>query len=220
MTDTRREQISALSDSELSKLETDQTISQLTKDDGLRETWGRYHLIGDVIRGEARGRVLQDIAGRVRQQLETEPAILAAPKPKKTHIEWMSGAAIAASVAVLAIMAAPQLLNPDVDAPSHIVSTGTPAPVISYPSTAQLRTFVSSTHQTREHYVAAPTLVTAPNARWYTLSSIGTHWNNQPEPAVQNKLNKYLADHSEYAIQGGMTGMVPYATFVGYDARQ
>jgi len=225
MTDAKREQISALLDSELSEQEVGQTIDLLLDQSEFKETWGRYHLIGDVIRGEAQGKIHQSIAEQVQQKLKSEPAILAAPKPKKSHVEWIAGAALAASVAILTVMAAPHFLNPENDVPPNIASTDTP-PVpaaINYPSSApapvpvsaQLHRFVSSTQKARGQLVVAP----VPNARWYTLPPVGTNWKNQPELTVQSKLNKYLVDHSEYAVQGGMVGVVPYATFVGYDAR-
>jgi len=218
MTDTMREQISALLDSELSGQEIDQTIDRLNGQDELRETWGRYHLIGDVIRGETQGGVHPDVAEQVRQQLASEPAILAAPKPKRSHVEWISGAALAASVAVLAVMVAPQLLNPESETPSHIAAFDTKETVVHYPSSLsaspQSYRFVNSALPPRQ----LPATMNRPNARWYTQPSRGTRWKNLSQPAMQSKLNSYLVDHSEYAIQGRMKGVVPYATFVGYDA--
>lgn len=40
---------------------------------------------------------------------------------------------------------------------------------------------------------------------------------NVDAPAVEERLNSYLVDHSEY-LDNGMRGMLPYARIVGYDA--
>ena len=49
----------------------------------------------------------------------------------------------------------------------------------------------------------------------------GTRWQTQPgnvqAPQVDNRLNEYLVNHSEYAASGGMPGMLPYVRVVGYD---
>lgn len=49
----------------------------------------------------------------------------------------------------------------------------------------------------------------------------GTRWQAQPgnvqAPQVDNRLNEYLVNHSEYATSGGMPGMLPYVRIVGYD---
>ena len=64
MTDTMTERISALLDSELSSGEQGNTVDQLHRQEELKQTWDRYHLIGDAIRGEVRGRAHPSIAER------------------------------------------------------------------------------------------------------------------------------------------------------------
>lgn len=37
------------------------------------------------------------------------------------------------------------------------------------------------------------------------------------QPEVTSKLNRYLANHSDFAARGSLNGMTPLATFVSYD---
>lgn len=56
--------------------------------------------------------------------------------------------------------------------------------------------------------VINPTLVSHRKTRWKTL-----------RPEIEPSLNRYLEDHNEYAVQGGVTGVMPYTSFVSYDDR-
>ena len=46
--------------------------------------------------------------------------------------------------------------------------------------------------------------------------------SDETNPTAEDhaKLNSYLVNHQEYAPSTGMKGMLPYATFVSYDARR
>jgi sigma-E factor negative regulatory protein RseA len=50
-------------------------------------------------------------------------------------------------------------------------------------------------------------------------ATTGTHWS-QSRPEQESRLNRYLAEHNEFATQGGLPGIVPYATFVSYDGKE
>ncbi len=210
MSEIIREQISALLDDELPGKDVDPVIAQLRECDELRQAWGRYHLIGDAIRGEAAVGVYPDIAARVRERLESEPAILAAPRaipqPKPQTSPWirpLAGLALAASVAVLTILAAPRWIGVGPDAGTGLAQQ----PVQPVASPAVGTTAVAQ--------VAVPAA-----ANRFHQGQYGTRWRNLGEPAVESKLNNYLVNHSEYAAQGGMKDMMPYATFISYDANQ
>lgn len=182
-----REKISLLVDGELPAGEAERCVDRLTREVHLRAAWGRYHLIGDVIRGEPIRLAGEDLADRVRRSLEDEPAIVAVPKPRRRAAfvrEWMrpaAGAAVAASVAIAAVISFPMLVGDTPQGPA-VVKT-----------------------------VSAPPLPTR-----YANHS-GTRWKNLQRPEVESKLNQYLVDHNEYASPGGMTGVLPYASFVSYD---
>ncbi|MDO6684309.1 MULTISPECIES: sigma-E factor negative regulatory protein [unclassified Agarivorans] len=113
-----KEQLSALVDNEL----TDATLLDLLANEPEHtehtEQWSNYHLIGDVLRGDAPKQIDIDIASKVASALEQEPAIVA-PKPQVTEtkessvkvvrfFKYAGQYAIAASVAVAAIIGVQQ----------------------------------------------------------------------------------------------------------------
>ncbi|MFM5128499.1 RseA family anti-sigma factor [Aeromonas veronii] len=75
-----KEQISALMDGDLSDAE---VLNELEMDSDLQDTWGRYHLIGDAMRGDLPVNLQLDLSDSIMAALEDEPTILA-PKPVET----------------------------------------------------------------------------------------------------------------------------------------
>ncbi|MGL5522439.1 MAG: sigma-E factor negative regulatory protein [Aeromonas veronii] len=75
-----KEQISALMDGDLSDAE---VLNELEIDSDLQDTWGRYHLIGDAMRGDLPVNLQLDLSDSIMAALEDEPTILA-PKPVET----------------------------------------------------------------------------------------------------------------------------------------
>jgi sigma-E factor negative regulatory protein RseA len=189
MSDRISEQVSALLDEELSAQETAVVLDQLREQEELRLRWGRYHLIGDVMRGEAALTGDSQLRQRISERLATEPAIIAVPKRKTrtaAQRRWLrigTGAGLAASVAVLAVVLSSRVSQLSSPAAPEIAAATPSAPVI---------------------YVKQP----------------GIRWKNLSEPGIESQLNGYLVDHSEYASPGGIGGVIPYATFVGYDTSQ
>ena len=193
MSDKTKEQISAMLDDECLPAERSRLLDRMGEGE-LRQTWDRYHLIGDVMRGEGVRLSGGGIADRVRQELEGEPAILAVPKPERSsepHPYWLkptAGAALAASVAVLAVLTVPGFMDS--------AKQGNGVGVQVAESTAPLA---------------------GGGGEPPALTVAGTRWKNLSRPEAESRLNRYLVDHSEYASPGGM-GVLPYATFVGYDS--
>jgi sigma-E factor negative regulatory protein RseA len=72
-----QEQLSALMDGDLSEVE---VLNELGTDPALQDTWARYHLIGDAMRGDLPVNLQLDLSDRIMLALEDEPTILA-PKP-------------------------------------------------------------------------------------------------------------------------------------------
>ena len=106
MNEQKREQLSALVDDELIH-EASSAIDHLLEDDQAKETWTRYHLIGDSLRGHLPERY-ENTAARVSMAIASEPTILAPPKKlnkgkSSDLMKPVMGFAIAASVAAVAI---------------------------------------------------------------------------------------------------------------------
>ncbi|MBV7415278.1 sigma-E factor regulatory protein RseA [Aeromonas encheleia] len=72
-----QEQLSALMDGDLSDVE---VLNELGTDPALQDTWARYHLIGDAMRGDLPVNLQLDLSDSIMLALEDEPTILA-PKP-------------------------------------------------------------------------------------------------------------------------------------------
>jgi sigma-E factor negative regulatory protein RseA len=115
MTEQQRERLSALLDAQFERPDIANEISMLIRQNGSREQWYRYHLIGDAIRQELGPVVDSRLAERIGKRLEQEPVVLAPSalphKPGSWH-KPAAGIAIAASVAVMAVALAPQFINP------------------------------------------------------------------------------------------------------------
>jgi negative regulator of sigma E activity len=70
MSEQIREQVSAFLDGELPDSETELLLKRLTRDGELRESFGRYALIGESIRGTSRGLLTKGFAGRVNMAID------------------------------------------------------------------------------------------------------------------------------------------------------
>ena len=146
-----KEQISALMDGDLSDAE---VLNELEMDSDLQDTWGRYHLIGDAMRGDLPVNLQLDLSDSIMLALEDEPAILA-PKPAQPAAPQVQPAgkvipfvrrfgqqvgqyAIAASVAAAVIFGVQQYQGKDGVPTSPVLNTipvgGSAAPVsVHYP---------------------------------------------------------------------------------------
>lgn len=146
-----KEQLSALMDGDLSEIE---VLNELGTDPALQDTWARYHLIGDAMRGDLPVNLQLDLSDSIMLALEDEPAILA-PKPAQPAAPQVQPAgkvipfvrrfgqqvgqyAIAASVAAAVIFGVQQYQGKDGVPTSPVLNTipvgGSAAPVsVHYP---------------------------------------------------------------------------------------
>lgn len=127
MTNKIDEQLSTLVDDELANHDT--VLEQVAADPELKARWSRYHLIRDVVTGHIpEEQPLGDIANRVSQALEHEPAILApVHKRKRTPkipfiMKQVGGLAIAATVSAVAVITVQQTQEETSNAPTEIAA--------------------------------------------------------------------------------------------------
>jgi len=102
MTTESREFLSSFMDGESTQESARFLVRRLASDDGLRETWARYHLIRDCLRRQDGEFVSHELRERVSGALEAEPMPAAGPGGR-----WLRsavGTAIAASVALAAVL--------------------------------------------------------------------------------------------------------------------
>jgi sigma-E factor negative regulatory protein RseA len=103
------EHLSSLMDGELSR-ETGLFLTRrLSSDEGMRDTWERYHLIRDCIRQPGSKLAVIGLCAKVSATLDAEEAPSVSIWSNNRWLKPVSGLAIAASVALMAIVVtAPQ----------------------------------------------------------------------------------------------------------------
>jgi sigma-E factor negative regulatory protein RseA len=107
MSEQIREQVSAFLDGELPSSETELLLKRLTRDGELRDSFGRYTLIGEAIRGGSPSLMTRRFAGRVNLAIDGEPIPANGPPPQTRAPRWwrpFAGAAVAAGVAAVAVV--------------------------------------------------------------------------------------------------------------------
>jgi len=103
----QKEQISSFLDGELDHWSRGRAIDHLKGREALRQVWDRYHLIGDVMRGEGSRPRAEGIADAVARRIASEPTVMApgnlTPRTPRRWVLPVAGGALAASVAVVVL---------------------------------------------------------------------------------------------------------------------
>ncbi|TNF35583.1 MAG: hypothetical protein EP315_05585 [Gammaproteobacteria bacterium] len=197
----RDEQISALMDDALQQQELDAFLQDLKRDPvDEAERIKRYQMMGDVIRNEFTAASFMDISAAVQRAIDNEPEMeVSSQRTRRSGFDFsawlrpLSGLAIAASVAMVTVVSVRMVeTTPEKTAVQPIAAV---QPVTS-PATATL----------------------APQLR-QQIQVVSTDSNNATSPLTQKQLNDYLMNHSEYAGQTTMQGMMPYARVISFDAK-
>jgi sigma-E factor negative regulatory protein RseA len=191
-----REQLSALMDGELARDETVFLLRRCESDRDLPERWSRYHLSRQCLRRQESLALRSDFASSVMAQIELEDA----PTQGRgaPWLRWISGGAIAASVAVVALwFSAPQQ------------ETGLPgANVASVPAPAS--TQVPSSAGVPVDF--RPPMLSPPlNVQPASATTSG--YASSPAP-IDPRLQSYLIRHYDAAGGAGQVGMMPYVLLV------
>jgi sigma-E factor negative regulatory protein RseA len=182
MNDPQHEKLSAFLDGELTAQEQNALVDQLANDASMRRQLSRFQLVSAQLQQDEALRVdASGIASAVAGKLSEEPTVLAPRRPRDgSKVQRLAlGAALAATVAAVAISVAPQLLEPTGDPMSP--ETFAFAPRLSVPT-------VDATTVALGSGPVASAQETAARQRWKVL-----------QPDIQNKLDKYLLEHSEFA---------------------
>jgi len=183
-------QLSAMFDDELPPAECELLARRLSRDEALKARWGRYAIVGAVIRAERGVRLNAPLAGRVNAVLLAEPALAAHTAPRdrtSARLRWwqpLAAGAVAAGVATVSILWL-RAQSPAGDAPVAArvaqpqaavgpARAGTAAQGDSYivPVTKPAGVMVPSTELA--NYVVAHSMFSPPVARRNLLSSFMT----------------------------------------------
>jgi negative regulator of sigma E activity len=183
-------QLSAMFDDELPSQECELLARRLSRDGELKSRWGRYAIMGAVIRAERGVRLNAPLAGRVSAVLLAEPS-LAAPRSvglRRTGLRWWQpivATGLAASVAAGCVLwlraqspgpaltaevtARPAPL-PDVVAVTAATGTNTPAGSYVVPARSKKPLALVPTTELA-NYVVAHSMFSSPVARRNLLSA-------------------------------------------------
>jgi len=200
-------------DGELAGPSAVETVDVLIESDELRMHWARYHVVRDVLRHKVYPDAGRSLHERMRACLADEP--LHFPRRRLLPRRWratlkpVAGMALAASVAVVAVLAV-RGVDP---------VPGRPGIATNQTMAQQQRLAVSAAVPVTGTAIPAAAVAHGSGRdhnRPATLRRL--HWTTT-EPAVANRLNGYLVNHSEY-LGGPIGGMHPYARIVGYDTTE
>jgi negative regulator of sigma E activity len=178
-------QLSAMFDDELPTSECELLARRLSRDELLKARWGRYAVVGAVIRAERGVRLNAPLAGRVNALISAEPQHAGAaplPAPRRARLGWwqpVAGAALAAGVAAVSVL----WLRAQAPVPGAALSARAALPATvpvakvsdSYvvPPTPAVRPMVVPSTELA-NYVVAHSMVSSPVARRNLLSSFIT----------------------------------------------
>lgn len=136
-----RRQLSAMLDGELSPDEAKFMLRRLQHDGELAACWERWQVCGDMLRGRQDALLPADFATRVARAIAGDAgdvATEAAPARAPRLLRWGGGAALAASVALVAVFATRQLSEQPQPLPAGtsepIVASAQPAPAAVFAS--------------------------------------------------------------------------------------
>jgi sigma-E factor negative regulatory protein RseA len=186
MSEQIREQVSAFLDGELPDSETELLLKRLTRDGELRESFGRYALIGESIRGTSRGLLTRGFAGRVNMAIDGEPIVAVGQVRESRAPGWwrpFAGAAVAAGVAAVAVVALQQ----------RAVAPTLRAGPAAAPMTAQNTTATPALPQTPREAISYTVPATSPAA---------------PVGMPPARLTNYVLAHSRYSSGLDLRGVL------------
>jgi sigma-E factor negative regulatory protein RseA len=138
MSEQIREQVSAFLDGQLPSSETELLLKRLTRDAELRQSFGRYALIGETLRSVSGTSLSLGFAARVNRAIDGEPAAPALAPSRTRPLHWwkpIAGTAVAAGVTAVAVVAWQQrVVAPGVTAAPRVMAqnarlVATPEPI-------------------------------------------------------------------------------------------
>lgn len=203
MSDSVKEQLSACLDGELADQELDLLLKRVSRDAELRQSLGRYAMIGEALRGQVRAPT-KDFSERLMASIESEAALEPVRQRRSVGtvskvVRPLSGIAIAASVAI-AVLSIQRLAQPpaaETAAPTAVVASAPSSAESSYvvPVTTQDVSFVPATRLT--NYVVAHSEYTSPLSRRTLLSGVLSEDDDAASDLSSNIQVKVTSDHSE-----------------------
>ncbi len=182
-------------------------IDAVTDDVNLQYRLRRYRLIGEALRRELPPAIDTGFHAKVMAQVRQEQRAARPVPERRLQAEpageglgrWrpLAGLAVAASVAVLTVALWQPLSQPTADSGATLAAS------------EQVKIDSLAGRPPQGGAVPAST----------QIQSLGLRWKVDKEaPDLQQKLNAYLVNHTEYS--NSVQGLIPQARVAGFDARQ
>lgn len=169
-------------------------LSAMSNNEEFRQTWNRYHLIGETLRGNLADQYDPGFISRISNAIENETPYNAPANRNYLFLKPLAGLAIAASVAVVAVLGVRQV------------------GVAPGPASAEL---VASNQ--------SPVTTAAPEKRTVAVSdnpAMVRPDHIQSPVDAQSRLNRYLVNYNEYRTNAGVQGMLPYVRIVAHEVEE
>jgi sigma-E factor negative regulatory protein RseA len=191
MSEQIREQVSAFLDGELPDSETELLLKRLIRDAELRDSFGRYALIGESLRGATPGGLSKGFAARVNRAIDGEPVVAIPHAMRAGSRRWwrpMAGAAVAAGVAAVAVVALQQravepTLRTVLPMTAQTVGAARPKEALSYTVPATVADAPAALPAARlTNYVFAHSQYSSVLGQRNVLSGLLTDADEQPQP--------------------------------------
>jgi negative regulator of sigma E activity len=212
-----RQQLSSLIDGELSADEARFMLRRLEHDESLSSCNERWQMLGDVLRGQACAPAPVDFAERVRASVASEPAPVMQARVERGPDRqerrggwrrWGGGAALAASVAAVAMfMTREQLPAPaPLDAPTTIIASQAELPPAPAPATE-----ASAAGQALA-VAAVPAAAVAAASRRQDVATARRASATRTQQAARSAAERSAEPQRAVASQAPLTPAVPAAT--------
>lgn len=217
MTDEKLLKLSAYVDGECTETER-RAVENGLKDPEMRAAWSRYHLVGQAMRAELPPYLDRQFAGRLSQALTAEPTVLSPARRREHWTRPLAGAAIAATVAAVAVFGVRNMgvppASPDAALATSAALPPAGAAAVAQQPVAPAAILVESPAQTPIRAVGAY----GPNDTVW--GEFGHEASGAPMPSARSRLNSYIVNYSEQRAMMGSPGVLPYVKVVGYGAEQ
>jgi sigma-E factor negative regulatory protein RseA len=192
MSEQIREQVSAFLDGELPDTETELLLKRLTRDGELRESFGRYALIGEALRGGESQVLTRGFASRVNLAIDGEPVQAPAHGQPANASRWwrpLAGVTVAAGVAAVAIVALQQrAISPRLSGAAAVTAQNVAAPRAA---------------------AGNPVLAQGAGGPREPLSyTVPTTSTEAPSALIPARLTNYVFAHSKYSSGLGQRGVL------------
>jgi len=210
----REEHLSALLDSELSDEQLESFMQDLKADPiADAEAAQRYRLMGDAMRDELDQSSFMDISGAVHRAIEQEPAHTESAELAKQSTQSLSSHGLSS-----------QGLSQRVSNWfSSLTGPLTGVAVAASVAMVTLVTFnaVQNTDEKSQSAQLAQSVPVVPVSSEIARNvQVASTLNVKPKSAQQQELNRYMLEHSGYASQSTLQGMMPYVRAADVNSQQ